>query len=113
MVRRELIKNDMVECCGGKGIAHAENWLGEGETSPNLNMVATITIAPGDSVGDHTHTGEAELYYIIQGEAEYHDNDESYPIKAGDVVICYSGDSHGIISTGKEDLVFHAVIVAG
>lgn len=113
MIRKELIKTAQEKCCDGKGVAHIDYWLSDEENSPNMNMVATVTLAPGDSVGDHVHEGEAELYYIQKGEAEYHDNDKVYPVVPGDVVICYSGDSHGIISTGKEDLVFHAVIVAG
>ncbi len=112
MVRKELIKKDLVKCCDGNGVAHVSYWLSDEENSPNMNMVATLTIAPGDSVGDHTHTGEAELYYIQKGEGEYHDNGKAYTVVPGDVVICYDGDSHGIISTGNEDLVFHAVIVA-
>ena len=113
MVRKEMIQKEIKECCDGKGEVKVSYWLSDEETSPNMNMVATLYIAPGSSVGDHTHTGEAELYYIIGGEGEYHDNGKVYTVKPGDVVICYDGDSHGIISTGTEDLVFHAVIVAG
>ncbi len=113
MVRKELIKKTLENCCDGNGVANVAYWLADEENSPNLNMVATLTIAPGDSVGDHSHTGEAELYFIQKGEGEYHDNGKTYTVVPGDVVMCYDGDSHGIISTGSEDLVFHAVIVAG
>ena len=43
----------------------------------------------------------------------YHDNDKSYPVKAGDVTFCEDGGCHGLDNTGDTDLTFMALIIKG
>ena len=109
--KHEAIKEEKL---GGEGIGSAQmyHWLG-GENCPNLGLLATITLEPGTTVSDHTHTGEAEIYYITQGAGEYNVNGKTVPVKAGDVTVCYDGQTHGLKNTGDGELLFHAVIVKG
>ena len=77
----------------------------------SLSFFALATLKPGASVGYHVHTGETEMYYILSGEGEYDDNGVIVPVKAGDVTFCKNGEGHGLVNTGKEDLVFNAMII--
>ena len=52
-----------------------------------------------------------ETYYLLSGEGLYHDNDKSYPVKAGDVTFCADGGTHGLDNTGDSDLTFMALII--
>ena len=36
-----------------------------------------MILAPGRSVGDHTHTGDNEIYYFLKGSGLYNDNGKS------------------------------------
>ncbi len=97
----------------GKGSATIEHWLAGGEACPNLNLMCTIHLEPGGSVSDHGHVGEAEVYRILSGTGEYHDNGANVSVGAGDVVICYDNETHGLVNTGKDDIVFDAIIIKG
>ncbi|MGI6591482.1 MAG: cupin domain-containing protein [Eggerthellaceae bacterium] len=79
---------------------------------PMVKTYAKITVPPHTTMSYHQHVGDFEIYYILQGEGMYRDNDEEYPIKPGDVLRCADGDFHGIGNTGDQDLAFIALIVA-
>ena len=66
---------------------------------------------PGDSIGDHLHTGNNEIYYVLSGSADYNDNGTTVKIEAGDVTVCNDGESHGLVNTGSEPLHLIALIL--
>lgn len=74
------------------------------------DMFAQITLHPGCAVPVHQHLGNNETYYLLKGEGEYTDEGIVLPVKAGDVTFCADGGTHGLKNTGKEDLVFIALI---
>lgn len=96
---------------GGEGTALFIDWLGE--LPPNLNLLSTINLPPGASVGTHTHEGEAEIYRIIGGTGMYNDNGVETEVHPGDVTMCRSGEQHGIRNIGNDMLSFDAIIVGG
>lgn len=68
-------------------------------------------LEPGASIGVHQHVEDEELYVIISGEGEYIDNaGKHHPMKPGDISFCLKGESHGLVNTGSDLLVFGAVI---
>ncbi|WP_349687982.1 cupin domain-containing protein [Acidaminococcus sp. DS4831] len=74
------------------------------------DLFAQITLHPGCAVPVHQHLGNNETYYLLKGEGEYTDEDKKLTVKAGDVTFCEDGGTHGLKNTGKEDLVFIALI---
>ncbi len=113
MIVSKLETNIAEHVCDGLGSAAITSWYGSAQLCPNSRLLATITLPPGASVGDHPHHGEAEIYCLVSGNGTYNDNGEQKPVKAGDVTICYDGEMHGLVNSGKEDIVFHAIIIAG
>lgn len=73
-------------------------------------MFAQITLHPGCAVPLHKHEGNNETYYLLKGEGEYTDGDKKVAVKAGDVTFCPDGGTHALYNTGKDDLVFIALI---
>ena len=53
-------------------------------------MIATITLEPGCSIGEHVHEKEEEVFYIIQGTATYDDNGTETVLHPGDACICWA-----------------------
>jgi uncharacterized cupin superfamily protein len=52
----------------------------------------------------HSHHGEEEMFFILEGEGELRFGGERYPIRAHDVIACPTGGAevaHQIINTGK------------
>ena len=86
--------------------------LVKGESAgKNLGMLGKATLPAGSSLGDHAHHGEREIYWILSGRGTYHDDDQTYPVQAGDVTVCLSGHRHGLVNDSDEPLSWLAVIV--
>ena len=60
----------------------------------------------------HSHHGEEEMFFILDGEGELRFGDQRYPIRRHDVIACPPGGAevaHQIINTGATDLCYLAV----
>ena len=114
MIRSEYHTENTTGLGGsGKGTAKMERWLDGEELTPNLSMIATITLPVGGSVSLHTHEGEAEVYRIQSGTGLYTDNGREVTVGPGYTTLCRDGEQHGLENTGTEPLVFDAIIVGG
>ena len=110
----EKIKREHVEeigCKGGNGKLSLDMLYSGAKLPSNVKVFAKATLVPGDSIGYHTHTGESETYFILSGCGTYNDNGKTFPVKAGDVTVTYSGEGHSIENTGNSDLEFIALII--
>ena len=76
MIKRasEMPRTVKPQMRGGDGQAVVTNLLDAGEYQGKSRMIATITLEPGCSIGEHVHEKEEEVFYIIQGTATYDDN---------------------------------------
>lgn len=70
-----------------------------------------MVMKPGDSIGEHVHEGEEEIFHFLRGTAEYNDNGTKVQVGPGDTVFCRDGELHGMVNTGDEPLEFVALIV--
>lgn len=114
MIKRaaEMLQTVKPQMRGGDGQAVVTNLLEAGEYHGKSRMLATITLEPGCSIGEHVHENEEEVFYIIQGTATYDDNGREAILHPGDACICLGGQKHSIANrTTDETLVLHAVIL--
>ena len=85
---------------GGESIAY-----GFFSKAENLNLVfRKRVLQPGSAIGYHLQTQD-EIYYIVSGEGMMKMNNETFAVHAGDAILTRPGSSHGLIQTGKENLV--------
>lgn len=82
-----------------------EDFLGKGR------FYGITEIKPGDHIGKHQHVGDQEAYFILEGEADYLDNDVWRRVKPGDLTICRDGGWHSIRSVGDKPLRYIALII--
>jgi len=94
----------------GKGDVVFRHFLKETDASAG-RMFAVVTLQPGDSIGNHSHAGECEAYYILKGRAKIIDNGEEYILEPDDMMLCKDGDSHGITNIDDTPLEFIALIL--
>ena len=97
------------------------NGKGETEQRKILNSVDELygkgrlfnhmVLAPGNSVGDHTHEGDNEIYYILKGNGLYNDNGTIVRVYPGDTTICNDGEMHGLVNDTDEPIEFIALIL--
>lgn len=60
----------------------------------------------------HSHHGEEEMFFILEGEGELRFGGERYPIRAHDVIACPTGGAevaHQIINTGTTTMRYLSV----
>src|SRR5580765_7622112 len=78
--------------------------------APTLGLEAlgcsVLIVPPGKRAYPfHRHHVMDELFFIVSGEGQYRFGDDSYPVRAGDIIAAPAGSkAHQLINTGKEDL---------
>ncbi len=100
---------------GGEGVVCGKYICTRDEppASCALREIGLITLAPGHSIGFHQHMGNEEAYIGVSGRGTYRDADgKDYSFGPGDMSVVRFGESHGMVNTGSEPLVFVAVIGA-
>ncbi len=105
---REEIRSNLR---GGKGDLKCVNVFEKDETSSRVNMFAEMTLLPGESIGEHQHAPEGEIYVIKSGCAVVMDNGTQHELFPGDAMWTTDGDSHSIENRGTEPLVIYAIIL--
>ena len=74
-------------------------------------MFNLMVIEPGNSIGEHAHEGDNEIFYFLSGKGEYNDNGTIVEVGPGDTTICSDGERHSLKNTGDEPLKFIALIL--
>ncbi|MDR1733209.1 MAG: cupin domain-containing protein [Synergistaceae bacterium] len=85
--------------------------MGKAPGGSPFQVVAHQTLPPGSSLGYHQHTDNEELYVILSGKGTFYDEGKvAKTVGPGDMTLTLKGQSHGLVNTGSEPLVFLAVI---
>ncbi len=81
------------------------------ELPAHVRLFSRIELAPGCSIGYHTHENETELFYFVSGHGRANDNGEWVEVAPGDSMSTGNGCGHAVENTGDEPLVLAACIV--
>ncbi len=96
---------------GGDGQVIIKHILDDDQLNEKCRLYGEITLAPGCSIGYHEHQNESETFYFISGTGEFDDHQTARTVKPGDITITPDGCGHTVRNSGKEDLVFMALIL--
>lgn len=113
MIKRkaEMSVDKMVELKNGRDTTTVVNILEGPEFYGTGRLFGISIIPPGGSIGQHTHEGDFETYYILKGKARVNDNGNIVELEPGDMTQCKEGDYHAIENIGDCDLEYLAVIL--
>jgi mannose-6-phosphate isomerase-like protein (cupin superfamily) len=89
---------------GGEGAVTFHEFLAKQEAFGAGRLFSRSVLPAGASIGEHTHMGEFEVYYVLSGEAEVVDNGRAARLKTGDMHLCPSGECHSLRNPGPDDL---------
>lgn len=95
----------------GSGTVKIVNLVPADKLLDKGRLFATITLAPGCSIGYHVHEKDSEIFHILSGNAVYNDNGEEKSVSAGQVLVCAPGEGHAIKNEGDTDVVLSALII--
>ena len=67
-------------------------------------------LAPGCSIGLHTHENDSETIYILSGTGKVLCDGVYEALSAGSCHYCPKGHEHSLINDSEEDLTFFAIV---
>ena len=73
---------------GGDGSPSFRYLFSAEQLGNRAEMMAVITLRPGESVGVHPHETNGEAYYILEGAATVTEDGESRELHVGDAEFC-------------------------
>jgi uncharacterized cupin superfamily protein len=95
----------------GKQFASKLSRLGPLIGASKLGCMLHIVAAGEKAFPRHAHHVNEEMFYIVSGEGSYRLGEETYPVKAGDLLSAPAGDAstaHQILNTGVGELRYLA-----
>jgi quercetin dioxygenase-like cupin family protein len=96
-----------VEMEGSQGCT--VRWLvSESDGAPNFAM-RRFEVAPGGFTPRHSHPYEHEVY-VLEGEGEVFEGDQSHPLRPGVVVLVKPDEVHQFRNTGPTPLKFLCLV---
>ena len=95
---------------GGDGSPSFRYLFSAEQLGNRAEMMAVITLQPGESVGVHPHTSNGEAYFILEGGATMTEDDETRILGVGDAEFCADGHTHSIKNHTDKPMRFLAVI---
>ena len=99
-------------CMGGEGTVMMERLLdAPAEMLGKGRAYVRHTIAPGVTIGTHTHTGEMESMVVLSGKGRHIINGEEQLLEAGDIIAAMPGETHSLACLGDEPLVVIAQVL--
>ena len=113
MIRRQQDQVVEFKCIrGGKGeVEQHKICESVDELYGKGRLFNLMIIEPGNSIGEHTHEGDNEIFYFLSGTGEYNDNGTFVQVEPGDTTVCNDGEMHGLVNTGDVPLEFIALIL--
>lgn len=99
------------EFLGGKGTLTNVHFLDKENAAGSGRLFSKSSLPPGSSIGNHTHDGDFEVYYILSGKALVNDHGVEHTLHPGDSILTKNGFSHSIENIGNEVLEYIALII--
>lgn len=107
----EMEMKPRVQLRGGYGTTDFLHIVPAENLPEKSRLFSVMCLEKGCSVGRHDHTGETEIYYVIEGEGILNDNGTIRPFRTGDCNVCGGGDFHSVSNENDETLKIIAVII--
>ena len=80
------------------------------ETFNKARLCAVLEFPPGASIGPHSHSPDAEMYFVLEGELTVVENGVSKVLMPGDAVFTGGGDTHSVANNRKGHARMLAVV---
>lgn len=96
---------------GGEGNLPFQHLFSSEELGGRADMLAKVTLRPGESIGVHPHTDNGEVYWVLSGSVTVTEDETEKILHAGDGEFCADGHTHSIRNHTHEPAEFLALIL--
>ena len=94
---------------GGDVVKDNETYLlKDNRTLKNL-VLSSTRLYRGQATRGHSHAGQEEVYFFVQGTGRMQVDQEEFLVNAGDIVLIPDGAFHRVINDGEMHLLFNCV----
>lgn len=94
---------------GGEVVKDNETYLlKDNKTLKNL-VLSSTKLYRGQSTRGHSHAGQEEVYFFVQGTGVMIVDEEKFRVNPGSIVVIPDGAFHRVINDGEMNLVFNCV----
>ena len=107
-----MIKVSMKDV-GGKTIKDNAQYVLKDNAFGNNLVLSSTFLRANQKTNGHSHAGQEEVYFFVDGKGEMQVNDERFPVEGGDVICIEDGDFHRVFNTGHLGLYFVCVFDGG
>ena len=91
---------------GGSAIKDDKTYLlKDNKTLKNLVLSSTL-LKPNKETRGHSHEGQEEVYYFVDGEGQMILGEESFHVASGDVVLIPDGVFHKVINPSLNKFLY-------
>jgi len=119
---RAEVEQVTVDTIGNKGQMKITQFMGKDTALPQvagfttdfdspLHFFHELVLEPGTQIGEHTHDGEEEIYFILEGTGRMTVDGEAFEIKAGDAVLTKNKSTHSFVATGGQPVKMFTIEV--
>ena len=85
-----------IDNIGGEIAKQDERYTVKDNTHLNNLVVSSTDLYAKMSTSGHSHAGQEEVYYFVKGSGKMELDDETFTVKAGDVVLIEDGVFHRV-----------------
>ena len=94
---------------GGEVIKDNDTYLLKDNKTLNNLVLSSTKLYRGQSTRGHSHSGQEEVYFFVQGTGMMIVDEERFRIIAGDIILIPDGAFHKVINDGEQHLIFNCV----
>jgi oxalate decarboxylase/phosphoglucose isomerase-like protein (cupin superfamily) len=94
---------------GGEVVKDNETYLLRDNKTLNNLVLSSTRLYRGQATRGHSHAGQEEVYFFVQGTGMMLVDDEKFRVNAGDIILIPDGAFHRVINDGEMNLVFNCV----
>jgi mannose-6-phosphate isomerase-like protein (cupin superfamily) len=96
---------------GGSGPIVFRRLMASAEFETNIDFLDLTVIPPGSTIGRHEHSGNEELYFIVEGAPLMRVDGNERRLGPSDVTVVRSGGWHELINDTQDDVEIFVVQV--
>ncbi len=67
----------------------------------SLHFLHELILEPGAKIGEHTHRGSEEIYFMLEGTGEITIDGTTFTMEEGDAVLTRNNSTHSFTVTSK------------
>ena len=94
---------------GGEVVKDNETYLLKDNKTLNNLVLNSTKLYRGQSTRGHSHAGQEEVYFFVQGTGVMIVDEERFRVNPGDIVLIPDGAFHRVINDGEMNLTFNCV----